>query len=149
MNHQKLFLEANYYWNTNQLHQVITLHRYKTTSIRKKLTDLEATILRGLLCDLTLPEIACHFPKEFYSTIANVTKNLFQDLQKITGQQDNKFGNHIQWLTAAGYQKSIFDKAVIVSPISKSISQNIAINPINQFAEKSSATQIQIVTRIN
>jgi hypothetical protein len=101
MNHQKLFLGANYDWDVNRLHQVITLHRHKTTSEYKKLTDLEATILRGLLCDRTPQEIACHFPKEFYSTIANVTKNLFQDLQNITEQQDNKFGNPIQWLTAA------------------------------------------------
>jgi hypothetical protein len=107
MNHQKLFLEANYYWDVNRLHKVITLHRHETTGKCKKLTDLEATILRGLLCDLTLAEIACHFPKEFYSVIISVTRNLSQDLQNITEQQDNKFGNPIQWLTAAGYQKLI------------------------------------------
>jgi predicted nucleotidyltransferase len=125
MNHQKLFLGANYNWDVNRLHQVITLHRHKTTSKRKKLTDLEATILRGLLCDLTLPEIACHFPKEFYNIIANITRNLFQDLQVITEQQDNKFGNPIQWLIVAGYQKLITDEAVIVRPSSMSIFNNI------------------------
>jgi hypothetical protein len=44
MNHQKLFLEANYYWDVNRLHKVITLHRHETTGKCKKLTDLEATI---------------------------------------------------------------------------------------------------------
>jgi hypothetical protein len=115
MNYQKLFSEANYYWNINQLHEVIISHRYKTNTRRKKLTNLEATILRGLLCDRTPQEIACHFPREFYSVIINVTRNLFQDLQIITEQQDNKFGNPIQWLTVAGYQKLITNETEITS----------------------------------
>ncbi|MGL6341970.1 MAG: hypothetical protein ACRC80_22845 [Waterburya sp.] len=115
MNHKKLFLKANYHWDVYRLCQVITLHRHKTQGEGKKFSDLEATILRGLLCDRTPQEIACHFPREFYSMIINVTRNLFQDLQMITEQQNNKFGNHIQWLTVAGYQKLITDETEITS----------------------------------
>lgn len=143
MNYQKLFLEANYNWDVNRLHKVIALHRHKTISKRENLTDLEATILRGLLCDLTPQEIACHFHKEFYIIIINVTKNLFQDLLIIAEQQDKSFGNIIQCLTAAGYKKLITDEAVIVRSISKSISRSIPKNTaINQFVDRLPATQI-------
>lgn len=140
MNHQKLFLEANYDWDVNRLHQVIILHRHKNNSKRKKLTDLEATILRGLLCDRTPQEIACHFPKEFYSIIINVTRNLAQDLIIIREQQDHYFDNLIQWLTAAGYKKPIANKQIeIADKAGTLISKPIATN---QFLCQSSATQI-------
>ncbi len=124
MNHQELFLEANHDWDVNQLHRVIALHRHKTTSRRKKLTDLEATILRGLLCDRTPQEIACYFHKEFYSIIINVTNNLFQDLIIIAEQQDKSFGNIIECLTAAGYKKLIAEEAVTLIPSSKNTATN-------------------------
>jgi hypothetical protein len=126
MNHQELFLGANYNWDVNRLHQVITLHRHKTTSKCNKLTDLEITILRGLLCDRTPQEIACHFPREFYGIIVNLTRNLSQDLQNITEQQDNKFGNPIQWLTAAGYKKlSSKSSSIYSSPRFLKISSSV------------------------
>lgn len=110
MNHQKLFLEANYNWDVNRLHQGIALHRSKITGITEKITDLEAIILRGLLCDRTPQEIAVHFAKEFYNIIINLTKNLFQDVLIVIEQQDNNFGNHIQLLTATGYKKITANK---------------------------------------
>ncbi len=142
MNYQKLFLEANYNWDVNRLHKVIALHRHKTISKRQKLTDLETTVLRGLLCDRTPQEIACHFPKEFYSTILNVTKNLFQDLLIIAERQDKSFGNIIECLTAAGYKKIIAEQAVTLIPISKNTATN-------QFIYQSSATQIKQTNIVN
>ena len=142
MNHQELFLGANYNWDVNRLHKVIALHRNKTTSRRKKLTELEATILRGLLCDRTPQEIACHFHKDFHSIIINVTKNLFQDLLIIAEQQDKSFGNIIECLTAAGYKKLIAEEAVTLIPISKNTATN-------QFIRQSSATQIKKTRIVN
>jgi hypothetical protein len=110
MNHQKLFLEANYNWDVYRLHQKIALHRSKMTGRPEKITDLEAIILRGLLCDRTPQEIAVHFAKDSYSIITNLTRNLFQDLLIVIEQQDNNFGNHIKLLTAAGYKKIIAKK---------------------------------------
>ncbi|MGL6341882.1 MAG: hypothetical protein ACRC80_22405 [Waterburya sp.] len=142
MNYQELFLEANYNWDINQLHKVIILHRSKTNSRGKKLTDLEATILRGLLCDRTPQEIACHFPKDFHSIIINVTKNLFQDLLIIAEQQDKNFGNIIECLTAAGYKKLIAKEAVTIIPILKNTATN-------QFIRQSSATPIKKTRIVN
>lgn len=142
MNYQKLFLGANCNWDVNRLHKVIALYRNKTTSRRKKLTDLEATILRGLLSDRTPQEIISHFPKESHSIIFDLIRNLFQDLQIITEQQDKNFGNFIQWLTAAGYKKSITDEAVILMP-------NLKSTATNQFIYQSSATQIKNTSLLN
>jgi hypothetical protein len=68
MNYQELFLEANDNWDLNRLNEAIALQRNRTNR-HKKLTDLEATILRGLLCDRTAKEIATHFSKESRSRI--------------------------------------------------------------------------------
>jgi hypothetical protein len=134
MNHQGLFLEANYNWEIERLHQAIALYRSKTTSKHKKITDLEATILRGLLCERTPKEIACYFPKEFHSTIVNLAKNLFQDLQIIRKQQDKNFGNLIDWLAETGYRKSLV--------ISKTTNTDL-------FTERSSTTQIKSRKKAN
>ena len=107
MNYKKLFLEANSNWDIEKLHEAIVLHRSKTNNRHKKLTDLEATILLGLLCDRTAKEIASLFPKESRSIIINLTWSLYKDLQIITQQPENNFGNVIEWLTAAGYKKLI------------------------------------------
>jgi hypothetical protein len=107
MNHRGLFLEANYNWDIERLHQEIALYQSITTSRHEIITDLEATILRGLLCQKTPREIASYFPKEFHSTIVNLAKNLFQDLQIITKQQDINFDNLISWLAETGYKKTL------------------------------------------
>jgi hypothetical protein len=100
------FIEAAACWNLEQLYADLTAAKQEYASSRKqRLTPLEKTYLRGLLCNYSPPEIATALNRECAGIRVDLSRGLYRYIEILTLQQPKDWKEIPRMLEIRGYQQ--------------------------------------------
>ncbi|MEK0193997.1 NB-ARC domain-containing protein [Microcoleus anatoxicus] len=100
------FIEAEACWNLQQLYADLTSAKQDYTCSRKqRLTPLEKTYLRGLLCNYSPVEIAAALHRECAGIRVDLSRGLYRYIQVLTLQQPKDWKEIPSMLEIRGYQQ--------------------------------------------
>ena len=100
------FIEAAACWNLEQLYADLTAAKQDYTCSRKqRLTPLEKTYLRGLLCNYSPSEIAAALHRECAGIRVDLSRGLYRYIQVLTLQQPKDWKEIPSMLEIRGYQQ--------------------------------------------
>ncbi|MEG4169351.1 MULTISPECIES: NB-ARC domain-containing protein [unclassified Microcoleus] len=100
------FIEAAACWNLEQLYADLTAAKQDYTCSRKqRLTPLEKTYLRGLLCNYSPVEIAAALHRECAGIRVDLSRGLYRYIQVLTLQQPKDWKEIPSMLEIRGYQQ--------------------------------------------
>ncbi len=101
------FIEAAAGWNLEQLYADLTAAKQEYASSRKqRLTPLEKTYLRGLLCNYSPVEIAAALHRECAGIRVDLSRGLYRYIQVLTLQQPKDWKEIPKMLEIRGYQQN-------------------------------------------
>ncbi|MEG4321062.1 MULTISPECIES: NB-ARC domain-containing protein [unclassified Microcoleus] len=100
------FIEAAACWNLEQLYADLTAAKQEyATSRKQRLTPLEKTYLRGLLCNYSPPEIATALNRECSGIRVDLSRGLYRYIQVLTLQQPKDWKEIPSILEIFGYKQ--------------------------------------------
>ncbi|MEG4808278.1 NB-ARC domain-containing protein [Microcoleus sp. F8-D3] len=100
------FIEAAACWNLEQLYADLTAAKQEYASSRKqRLTPLEKTYLRGLLCNYSPPEIAAALNRECAGIRVDLSRGLYRYIEVLTLQQPKDWKEIPTMLEIFGYKQ--------------------------------------------
>ncbi|MEG4441709.1 NB-ARC domain-containing protein [Microcoleus sp. AT9_B5] len=100
------FIEAAAGWNLEQLYADLTAAKQEYASNRKqRLTPLEKTYLRGLLCNYSPPEIATALNRECAGIRVDLSRGLYRYIEVLTLQQPKDWKEIPSMLEIFGYKQ--------------------------------------------
>ncbi|CBN54022.1 MULTISPECIES: NB-ARC domain-containing protein [Kamptonema] len=101
------FLEAEACWNLEQLYADLTAAKQDYTSSRKqRLTPLEKTYLRGLLCNYSPQEIAAALHRKCTGIRVDLSRGLYRYIEVLTLQQPQDWKEIPTMLEICGYKQN-------------------------------------------
>jgi len=101
------FIEAAACWNLEQLYADLTAAKQDYTCSRKqRLTPLEKTYLRGLLCNYSPPEIAVALHRECAGIRVDLSRGLYRYIEVLTLQQPKDWKEIPSMLEIYGYKQN-------------------------------------------
>ena len=100
------FIEAAACWNLEQLYADLTAAKQEYASSKKqRLTPLEKTYLRGLLCNYSPPEIAAALNRDCAGIRVDLSRGLYRYIQVLTLQQPKDWKEIRSMLERCGYKQ--------------------------------------------
>ena len=119
--------------------------------MKKQLTELQKTILRGLLCDYSPEQIAIVLPQGMHQSLVNITWNLHKCVKYLVGIESKTVESYRdipRWLAIAGFKFPANFDARSEQPSSSqtTIVQNITRESLPQ--EDSRASQMPTEVRV-
>lgn len=106
-NEDRLFQEAELSWDLEKLYAKLSEAKQSNTLRGAKLTPVEKSILRGLLCGYSPKEIATHLHWTLSSLRVELTRGLYRYIETLTARDLNTIKNWrdiIRWLEETGYK---------------------------------------------
>lgn len=123
------FYQAAYQWDLE------TLYLDLASVKGRRLTPIEKTHLRGLLCGYSPSEIAKQLNKSIKGVQVDLCNTLYQYIKNLVGNTNGKvenWRNITEWLVAAGYQK----ESSVSHQVDDYISLNLAVQKAHVVIEK-------------
>ncbi len=106
-NHEEeLFPQAAQNWDLPVIYEQIEAAKQELFG-EKQLTELQKTILRGLLCDYSPEQIAIVLPQGMHQSLVNITWNLHKCVKYLVGLESKTVESYRdipRWLAIAGFK---------------------------------------------
>ncbi|MBE9120232.1 hypothetical protein IQ269_05260 [Tychonema sp. LEGE 07199] len=103
---EQKFIEAAACWNLEQLYADLTAAKQEyASSTKQRLTPLEKTYLRGLLCNYSPPEIATALHRECAGIRVDLSRGLYRYIEVLTLQQPKDWREIPSLLEIFGYKQ--------------------------------------------
>ncbi|MEG4865599.1 MULTISPECIES: NB-ARC domain-containing protein [unclassified Microcoleus] len=103
---EQKFIEAAACWNLEQLYADLTAAKQEyASSTKQRLTPLEKTYLRGLLCNYSPPEIATALHRECAGIRVDLSRGLYRYIEVLTLQQPKDWREIPSMLEIFGYKQ--------------------------------------------
>lgn len=100
------FIEAAACWNLEQLYADLTAAKQEyASSGKQRLTPLEKTYLRGLLCNYSPPEIAAALNRDCAGIRVDLSRGLYRYIEVLTLQQPKDWKEIPSILEIFGYKQ--------------------------------------------
>ncbi|MEG4458256.1 NB-ARC domain-containing protein [Microcoleus sp. N9_A1] len=102
------FIEAAAWWNLEQLYADLTAAKQEyASSGKQRLTPLEKTYLRGLLCNYSPPEIAAALHRDCAGIRVDLSRGLYRYIEVLTLQHPKDWKEIPTMLEIFGYKQKI------------------------------------------
>ena len=104
---EELFARAGQNWDLASIYEQVEAVKQELFS-EKQLTDLQKTVLRGLLCNYSPEQISTQFPQGMHQPLINITWNLHKCVKHIVGIDSNTVESYRdipRWLAIAGFKR--------------------------------------------
>ncbi|MCW6049665.1 hypothetical protein K4039_06110 [Lyngbya sp. CCAP 1446/10] len=103
---EQKFIEAAACWNLEQLYADLTVAKQEyASSTKQRLTPLEKTYLRGLLCNYSPPEMATALNRECAGIRVDLSRGLYRYIEVLTLQQPKDWKEIPSILEIFGYKQ--------------------------------------------
>lgn len=103
---EQKFIEAAACWNLEQLYADLTAAKQEyASSTKQRLTPLEKTYLRGLLCNYSPPEIATALHRECAGIRVDLSRGLYRYIEVLTLQHPKDWKEIPSLLEIFGYKQ--------------------------------------------
>ena len=103
---EELFPQAAQNWDLPVIYEQIEVAKQELFG-EKQLTELQKTILRGLLCDYSPEQIAIVLPQGMHQSLVNITWNLHKCVKYLVGIESKTVESYRdipRWLAIAGFK---------------------------------------------
>lgn len=103
---EELFPQAAQNWDLPAIYEQIEAAKQELFG-EKQLTELQKTILRGLLCDYSPEQIAIVLPQGMHQSLVNITWNLHKCVKYLVGIEAKTVESYRdipRWLAIAGFK---------------------------------------------
>jgi hypothetical protein len=105
---EQKFIEAAAWWNLEQLYADLTVAKQEyASSGKQRLTPLEKTYLRGLLCNYSPPEIAAALHRDCAGIRVDLSRGLYRYIEVLTLQHPKDWKEIPTMLEIFGYKQKI------------------------------------------
>ncbi|MBE9116463.1 hypothetical protein IQ249_11185 [Lusitaniella coriacea LEGE 07157] len=91
--HTQIFQQAQDNWKLEQLYQDLTTAKQEYCGKRKKLTPVEMSCLRGLLCGYSPPEIATELNREPRGLRVDLSRGLYRYVEVLAQRESNELND--------------------------------------------------------
>lgn len=103
---EQKFIEAAAWWNLEQLYADLTVAKQEyASSGKQRLTPLEKTYLRGLLCNYSPPEIAAALHRDCAGIRVDLSRGLYRYIEVLTLQHPKDWKEIPTMLEIFGYKQ--------------------------------------------
>ena len=148
---EELFPQAAQNWDLPVIYEQIEAAKQELFG-EKQLTELQKTILRGLLCDYSPEQIAIVLPQGMHQSLVNITWNLHKCVKHLVGIESKTVESYRdipRWLAIAGFKFPANFDARSEQPSSSqtTIVQNITRESLPQPESRASQmpTEVRVV----
>jgi hypothetical protein len=147
MNHNKVFSQAEQYWDLETLYQDLA------SAKGKHLTPIEKLHLQGLLCGYSPSEIAEHLNKSLTGLETDLCATIYKYVKLLLDKTDEKIQNWrniSEWLEESGYKcispqiptNSIFPEKSIVNIATVNVERDQIVFQLNLRIPRSELSKI-------
>ena len=149
---EELFPQAAQNWDLPVIYEQIEAAKQELFG-EKQLTELQKTILRGLLCDYSPEQIAIVLPQGMHQSLVNITWNLHKCVKYLVGIESKTVESYRdipRWLAIAGFKfPAKFDaKSAQPSSSQTTIVQNITRESVKESLPQPESRTSQMPTEV-